>query len=567
MKEQMIRDTDYANALSELGFCVAPLFSQAQIDKLQALYAEFEASNNVTGLVASHSKGSTALSLYVSNSIKEILSPSLEHWFKDFNFFLGGFMVKSAHTEEEFPLHQDWDILDETKYTSYQIWIPLELSSPYNGGIIALPGSHRFFNNHRSGSYGMPRVKIDDVIRPHIVDMVIAPGSALVYHNSLFHASYANPTNKTRVSAIINIYQKDAVLEYAHKNTAENCTEKYAITSESFLTHLNVFEQGKIPDHMMKSGDAAIDTYSNASTTSEALVQQLNLLFPETLSQSLEPAQLHVLKDKDIQTKLNKEGYVILDFIDNTTIEILKEKYNELCQEHKTDIGRFSTLEHVSPEIKRSLHHFILEQTQAQLDQYFKDYQSPISCYFTKYANSTGNLTWHNDTPIILNTHLEPYLGIWCPLLDVSEQNGGFCLIPHSHKFSHSPFVAGIQWPFAIYNDLFTSIGVVPTISAGQMILFDLRLIHNATPNMSDQDRVVVCIRLTHNKSVYHSFKSKDSEKQSIEVFEEKPNHFLSDEWSGEEQVSKLARKVGEMEHIYTNLKVESIAQQLAVES
>ena len=148
--DMLIKDKDCETALDEMGFCVAPIFTPDQIGRIKALYEQFSIDNNVSGLIASHSKIGAERNLRLSQSLKEIVMPALENCFSDFDFFIGGFMVKEARNASELHLHQDWNIVDETQYTSYQVWIPVDLSYPGNGGMFVLPGSHRFFQNYRS---------------------------------------------------------------------------------------------------------------------------------------------------------------------------------------------------------------------------------------------------------------------------------------------------------------------------------------------------------------------------------------------------------------------------------
>jgi ectoine hydroxylase-related dioxygenase (phytanoyl-CoA dioxygenase family) len=559
MKKQLIKDKDYEDSLSELGFCIAPLFDEAQIDAVKKLYLQFSTTNKVSGLIASHSKTDPELSIQISESLKDIVMPSLNGWFDDFDFFIGGFMVKEANTPSEFPLHQDWNIVDEGIYTSYQIWIPLELSSIYNGGIFVLPGSHRFFNNSRSGSYGMPRINTDPSLRDLCVDMTIPPGSALIYHNSLFHASHPNRSNNNRISAIINIYEKKAPLTYTHKNNSLNQSERYAINNRLFLTHLNVLEKGEVPNEFNPPlGTSQIESFNNTDVKSNDLIARFNRCFPEG-KEGFEPFQLHILKSKDIEDKIKKDGYVTLDFLEPETVQCLVEEYNKLFESSNTAIGRFTPMEHASPEAKRFIHDFILVKIRSKLDYLFKDYQTPISSFFTKYAHSAGDLSWHQDASILLNTHLEPHYGIWCPLIDVNEKNGAFCLIEKSHKFSHSVFLAGLTWPFFNYGPFFDATKKITPLQAGQIVLFDMRMIHHALPNTTDQDRVVFCVRLTHKKSKYYSFEHIDPKEQSVTVFEEKPDYYLRDDWTGENQAANQLKKIGTMTGIYNNINYNTI--------
>ena len=62
-------------------------------------------------------------------------------------------MVKSTKDSTEFPLHQDWNIVDEKKYISLFFWAPIDVTNEENGTIYLIEGSHKFFTNYRSGSY------------------------------------------------------------------------------------------------------------------------------------------------------------------------------------------------------------------------------------------------------------------------------------------------------------------------------------------------------------------------------------------------------------------------------
>lgn len=559
--EQIINDEDYKKALVEMGFCVAPLFTLDQIAGIRAIYDQFSVDNAVSGLIASHSKLGGDRNLRLSNGIKDIVMPALEKSFSDFDFFIGGFMVKEAGNLSELTLHQDWNILDESQYTSYQIWIPLDLSYPDNGGMFVLPGSHRFYNNFRSGSYGIPSIATDDSLRPYVVDMIIPPGQALVFHNSLFHASYPNNSDHNRISAIISIYKKGTPLTYCHKNVENNCTDIYGITPEIFLTSLNVLENGGIPERPLSKAIALIDEVNNKLITSSDLLNKYKATFVR--EDEFEPLQRHILKDKEVERKMKKDGYVVLDFIQEGTVNELKAEYDRRFNSAGTGIGRFTPMEHSSSESKRAVHNFILDAVRPKLDEHFENYQTPIASYFVKYAHSAGDLGWHNDASLMINTNLEPHYGIWCPLLDVDEKNGAFCLIEGSHKFSHVIYLAEINWPFTEYTEQFDAIKKVMTLKAGQIVLFDLRLIHNATANDSDKDRLAFALRLTHNKTQYYSFSRQNDSEGAICLFEERPDYYLRDDWSGANQAADKSKKVGEMQNIYSQINFASVEKKL----
>jgi ectoine hydroxylase-related dioxygenase (phytanoyl-CoA dioxygenase family) len=552
-----IKDSDYMTALDEMGFCAAPLFTLDQIDKIKALYRQFAIDNNVSGLIASHSKIGPEKNMQVSHSLREIVMPALEQWFSGFEFFMGGFMVKEANTPQELALHQDWNILDEELYASYQIWIPVDMSYPANGGMYVLPGSHRFFHNYRSGSYGIPAIDTDEELRPLITDLIIPPGSALVFHNSLFHASYPNASDQNRISAIISIYQKNAPLTYCQKNTKDHCTDVYDISPEIFLASLPKLENGGIPAHSPGKSTKPLNPINNKDITSAHLAEKTKIWLNGNEKQ-FEPRQMHILKDRGLEMKMQRDGYAVVDFIDEKLICNLKAIYLDNFSSRQTNTGRFTTMENMNPERRRYFHELILTKIKLPLQKYFQDYQVPIASFFTKYALSRGDLEWHNDSSLLLNAHLEPHYAIWCPLLDVDQHNGALCVVEKSHKFGNALILSDLPWPYADLVNIFEEKKKVLQIKAGQAVIFDIRLIHHATPNNSNEDRICFSLRLTHHKSAYYNLICESANKNQVSVFKETEDIYLRDDWNTGKKPA-LKNKIGEINNPYGKLNLKKV--------
>jgi hypothetical protein len=115
-------------------------------------------------------------------------------------------------------------------------------------------------------------------------------------------------------------------------------------------------------------------------------------------------------------------------------------------------------------------------------------------------------------------------------------------------------FCNGIDWPYTPYMEEFDEKKKVMELKAGQIVFFDLRLIHHATDNKTDEDRICFCVRLTHQKTKYFSFNNKDEKSGIVNVFEEGPDFYLKEEWSSDNQKYPMVRKIGEMHNIYSTI-------------
>ena len=280
----MTTQTDYQSSLQTLdkfGFCTLSVFDEAEIQLLQNLYQNNFGNHDVKNLYATHNSNPIDQSLQVSNQIQSIVSQKLLPVFPDYKYFTGHFMVKAANANHEFALHQDWNIVDESQYKSYQIWIPLQPTYPANGGMFVVPCSHRFFNNYRSGSFDIPRIPFNDKFKPIITDLRVAPGEILVYQNALFHGSYGNTTNDNRVVVIANFVEKRAPTYYFHKSTTAQQAQLYPITGETLIRNLPLLEKGGLPDSFSLAETLPVGTLNNATITPDDVVTNYNKFISE----------------------------------------------------------------------------------------------------------------------------------------------------------------------------------------------------------------------------------------------------------------------------------------------
>jgi hypothetical protein len=264
----------YFDALDKLGFSVIPAFGKEEIDQVLELYSTNFGNEQVKQLYATHNSNPVEKTLRINDEIKKIVDDKLQVIFPGYDYFIGHFMVKAANEKKEFALHQDWNIVDEKKYKSYQVWIPLQSTYPANGGMFVVSGSHKFFNNFRSGSYDIPRLTFDEKFKPIITNLNVAAGNVLVYHNALFHGSYPNTTDDNRIVVIVNYTEKDAPTFYFHKEPGKGVTELYKIDAEILVKNLPVLEKGFINDDFPFVENIPLCPVQNENITHDELVME-----------------------------------------------------------------------------------------------------------------------------------------------------------------------------------------------------------------------------------------------------------------------------------------------------
>lgn len=525
----------YLESLDKLGFCTFPVFSETQVEQLLALYRTHFMDKQVVGLNATHNSNPVEQSLAVSLAIKDVVNESLKQVFPDYDYFVGHFMVKAPQAPYEFCLHQDWNIVDETRHKTYQVWIPLQITYPANGGLFVVPESHRFFGNYRSGSYGIPFLADDANIRALSTDVIVPPGNALLYHNGLFHGSYPNRTDDLRIAVIVNYVQKGAPTFYFHKNTAMGRTDLYSITGESLVRNLPSLEKGMVPQGLLPESSVPLCPIDNKTITTADLVAK----YAEKVGQkgALQVKQLHIAHKPGLEDELNREGYTVVDLLTEEEVRFFRTEYDRQFGNLDRTPGRFTTLQHTDARQKKRVHDFIVKHVDVPLKRFFSDFIIPVSQFYTKKAHTSGDIDLHADSTLLLNHQLEPHYAVWIPLIDVDAGNGTLCVVPRSHRVRTAFFGGSIGGYHHEHLDWLRRFEVPVALKAGQAVIFDNNLLHNSTANQTGTDRVCFTFRMTHWASQYYSLVA-EAEHDNFGVYEEGHDYYMAETWNGDSRHS-----------------------------
>ena len=530
----------FLNALDTLGFCTFPILGDGEIAALSSLYQRFFAEKSINELYVTHNANPIADVLAINKGIKEIVSEPLRAVFPDYDYFIGHFVAKPANSTDYFSLHQDWNIVDEKRYRSYQVWIPLQFTYPDNGGIFAVAGSHKFFYNFRSGSYGIPFLKFDDKIKSLVTDVIVPPGSVYIFQNGLFHGSYPNQTNEKRIAVIANFVEKIAPTYYFHKNTEKQQTDLYEISGETLLQHLPNLEKGIVDADLKLVGSRELCSTDNQKVSPEILENEFKAMFGKASPKQIK--QLHIAKSPELEQKLNEDGYTVVDFLDEETVRIFKNEYNLRFGNIDRTPGRFTTLQHTNAIVKKEIHDFIVKNVDASMRKYFQDFIIPVSQFYTKKAFTSGDIDLHADSSLLINHQLEPHYAIWVPLIDVNSGNGTLTVVPKSHRINRAFFAASLGGYHQDHLEWLRQFEVPITLKAGQAVIFDNNLLHNSTANTSAFDRLCFTFRTTHFASQYYSFFTANKEMGFVEISQEKQDYYMNEQWDGD--VDKVTGKL-----------------------
>ncbi len=231
------------------GFVVLPLLNGAEITQLLELNKACSEEEK-SGLAPSLRYGEPAKNLAIHYKIKELVHNAVGAHFENYDYMACHYITKHANTGNEFRLHQDWNVVDERKTIAAHIWCPLQDTGSHNGTLFVAKGSHKYFNNYRSGSLGIAFIDANEAITARYHTFTLKAGEAVVYNQSLFHGSHPNSSDKQRQVVLTSIKPNTQPMMYYHKAGEQNgqpLIEAFELNTHLLFEQLRDLERGVRP--------------------------------------------------------------------------------------------------------------------------------------------------------------------------------------------------------------------------------------------------------------------------------------------------------------------------------
>lgn len=213
-------------------------------------------------------------------------------------------------------------------------------------------------------------------------------------------------------------------------------------------------------------------------------------------------------KNNETQLSFEKNGYVVLDLLEDSTIF----KFKKLYQRVKPLFiwQTFSNIYSCEKEINKSISNNIHAEINNKIEDLFCDCDFIAACFISK---GTGNMTKVNLHQDWMITDEEKYfsLALWIPLQDTDVHNGAITLIKGSHKWFKT--IRSHQIPSVYVNLKSILQEKLETIKMkkGQVLVYAQNIFHGSWSNQSFTQRVAVNITVMHkNAPRLFFFQSKD---------------------------------------------------------
>ncbi len=463
--------------------------------------------------------------------------------------------IRKKQDGGEVPMHQNWAFVDEVKYTSVSIWVPLVDSNEENGTLQMVDGSHKKFGHYRGPMVPWElRNLTKEIVANHLTPMNVKAGQGVILDDSIVHYSNINKTPGLRLAIQLIMIPAEATSIHYHLDRETDPNNIQVLeTNVDFYTHFHPWLKPQGMKHI------ATLKYTPQDFSYQEFLKGLQDKRFDIDGESL---KLHesippLFNDAILQDKFEKDGYVKIPLLNAEEIEDLKNYYNSLKHEHIGEYGFHVSLDSTNKNYIEGVFNKLFAVLTPKLNPILSDYKSFTASYVTKEAGLKNIVPPHQDWSFVDESKYCSAT-VWVPLLDVNKNNGALGVIKGSHKLFNYPRVSPSPQAKSVLSEhlmnLFPYVEVMD-MKAGEALIFNNKTIHASPPNTTSITRLGVGIGITQkNAELLHYYELPD--KETVEVYSVNENFFKEFNNSKLSELYKNGQKPSGLEKVNTFKKV-----------
>ncbi len=242
----------------------------------------------------------------------------------------------------------------------------------------------------------------------------------------------------------------------------------------------------------------------------------------------MEAIENKIIKDNTLRETLKITGYVIAGNIGIKNIQSILSLYDSLHEFSDKNGGMFYSLYSDDIEYRKKVHCGVLDILKPVYDNYFSNYKTVINSFIVKTPGKGSDFSLHQDSTGLDERKWSP-LSAWIPLQDTDLANGTLCVVPKSHQFFHPYRGISFASPFAEYEDVVRRYLVPINLKAGDILLFDNRLVHYSHLNSSKSPRIVVMSGIFPVEAeIISVYKDENTPGAPIEIFRQDEDFLIT---------------------------------------
>jgi ectoine hydroxylase-related dioxygenase (phytanoyl-CoA dioxygenase family) len=457
------------------GYVVVPFLQPTEVAALRERYDALPKVDDA-GFFASLYTTSGDYKRQAHGALAELGERLCATFLDDYEVLIGNFVTKKTGDRSLMPPHQDWSFVDEARFASINLWLPLVDVDESNGAIYLLPGGHRLPFTVRGTLVPNAYADVRGLAFENLTYLPMRAGEVLLYDHRLIHASPPNATPAVRVAAAMAAIPRAAQPLHYFANPASGRLEVYDVAHDFFMDY--IFGTNLMPDcaRLAAVCDGPVRTFRD-----------------EEIAPLLGPRPL--FREPELQARFDRDGYVVVPFLPpEACARIL-----EIFERHDAGIASgfysslFSSRREYKEAVDREIRAVVGEAPAAWLD----DYRPLVANFVVKLPGPESDLPVHQDWSIVDERRFRS-LNFWFPLTPTGEREGQLQVMPGSHRL-----FGGLRGSPAFPSELDEIRGVIReshlvplTVRVGEAVIHDNRLVHASAANLGERARVAVCLNM-----------------------------------------------------------------------
>jgi ectoine hydroxylase-related dioxygenase (phytanoyl-CoA dioxygenase family) len=522
MKTPLFKSLNDQNLFDHVGILKINLLDSKSIEeiieKVNFIHPEFNSIMAEEYYFSVFGKGNEYMKS-IRQVILPIVQPYLNEIFHNYKILTVVLQIKGTSEKSSVGLHQDLTVVDENRFNSMTVWIPLMDSTLENGAIQALKGSQNTFRSYRAHTIDYYQFEeVEDYIKENSTAFKTKIGEALVFDPAVIHYSEQNRTQTPRISIAISIVNEDAPIQIGYHDKKENESVTIFDVPDNFFYLYNDFGTERLLPPSFGTINRIEQNYFERKYNKEDFIRKYENSKDIISDKSL-------LINKSLQTDLDENGYIKIGLLTEFKISELISFYENLTS-NRNDIPKDILYTCLHNNDKTFVHKMNTELQRLiipEMNKVLKNFKFTSFTFQIKGIGHSSELFVHQDWSFSDESKSRCYT-IWIPLHDSTSENGTVYILPKSHQKLHNKRGPGIEPLFSNVQQEIRKYMIPIQVKAGELLLFDSAIAHFSPSNLSNEPRLTVMTNLIHKSAEFMLyFGNETNEVDSYSV----PNDFL----------------------------------------
>ncbi len=266
-----------------------------------------------------------------------------------------------------------------------------------------------------------------------------------------------------------------------------------------------------------------------------------------------------VFQSQENHDTFQKEGFIVVDLLTPEELERIREIYQSYHPEPEP--GFFTTTFNQDVAHRTQVNNDILSVVSRPIAELFENYKVNFCSFITKAPGPKSELILHQDMSLVDESRYNG-INIWCPLVDLTPENGAIQLLPRSHRLFPTYRGSSLSDIYDGVENEVKSLMDSLYLKAGQAVIFDQSIMHYSPPNLSDAVRPVINTFVTHQDAeIIISWTHPEQMPGEVERFRQGPEFMLNFKNFGHDIFKRpdIGESLGRVPYDFPKVSVEML--------